>query len=140
MYQRDKSCLCRLRIAAGLAVLAGAACALPAAAQQIGDAATADAMTVVRDAHSGKLRAATSEEAQALHAARASMAPRMAPAPTLQKYHPNGARGVRLTDEFMSESVAVRNPDGSVQMQCLEPGHSAMGPHSHPQSIQPVTE
>lgn len=133
MSRREKS-----RAALALAVLA--ACALPAAAQQIGATDSADAMTVVRDADSGKLRAATGQEMQAMQAAKAKMALRFAPAPTLQKYHPNGARGVRLTDEFMSSSVAVRNPDGSVQMQCLEPGHSALGAHAHPQANQPVTE
>ena len=125
-------------LCAALALLGAAALPLQAAAQQAVE--SNDAMTVVRDADTGKLRAATGQEMQAMQAAKAKMALRFTPAPTLQKYHPNGARGVRLTDEFMSSSVAVRNPDGSVQMQCLEPGHSALGPHAHAQASQPVTE
>jgi hypothetical protein len=73
--------------------------------------------------------------------ARARTMLRVARAPTLQKYHPNGARGTRLTDEFMSSSVAVRNADGGVNMQCLEPGHAAAVPHGiHSHTNRPVEE
>src|SRR3954469_11390806 len=113
--------------AAGVALLSVAALPLQAAAQQTNEPAaveSASALTVVRDADTGKLRAPTAQELQELQSAAKAKAMRVAPAPTLQKYHPNGARGTRLTDEFMSSSVAVRNANGGVDMQCLEPGHS----------------
>jgi hypothetical protein len=47
----------------------------------------------------------------------ARVAPQQAP---LEKFHARGARGVRLTDEAISSSVAVRNADGSIGMQCFE--------------------
>lgn len=79
-----------------------------------------DSMTVVRDADSGKLRAATGEEATALKAVGAARALRVAPKPTLQKFHKSGATGARLTDDFMSQNVAVRQADGSLVEQCFD--------------------
>lgn len=103
----------------------------------------ADAMTVVRDPHSGKLRAPNAAELQALRNGNAngqSIAPRSEPAPLLQKYHASGARGVRLNDEFMSSSMVTRTADGKLEMQCLEPGHSGQAPHPAHTTLQPVTE
>lgn len=103
----------------------------------------ANAMTVVRDPHSGKLRAPTAAEMQALHSGNGngqSIAPRSTPAPLLQKYHASGARGLRLNDEFMSSSVVTRTVDGKLEMQCLEPGHSGQAPHPAHTTLQPVTE
>lgn len=82
-----------------------------------------DSLTVVRDAETGKLRNATAAEHAALQAKASSKmrAARVAPAQAPQeKFHAKGARGVRLTDEAISSSVAVRNPDGSIGMQCFE--------------------
>ena len=79
-----------------------------------------DSMTVVRDAESGKLRAATGEEAASLKAVGAARALRVAAKPTLQKVHKSGATGARLTDDFMSSNVAVRAPDGSLVEQCFD--------------------
>lgn len=79
-----------------------------------------DSITVSRDADTGKLRAATADEVTAMKAAGAARALRVAPKPTLQKYHASGARGARLTDEFMSQNVAVRQPDGSMVEQCFD--------------------
>jgi len=75
-----------------------------------------ESMTVVRDPETGKVRAATAEEQATLQAkaAKRMSLMRAAPKPTLQKFHPNGARGVRLTDEFVSSVRAVRQPDGSI--------------------------
>lgn len=85
-----------------------------------GSAAVAN-MTVVRDAETGKLRAPTADEISALQAKEARVSSlRAAPATTLQKYHFTGARGVRLTEEFISHSVAVRNADGTLSTQCLD--------------------
>ena len=94
--------------------------AKPAQAQAPVDA---NAQVVVRDAATGLLRAATPEEAQALHASRAGVATlrKSAVAATPQaRFHPSGARGARLTDEFMSYSVVVRQPDGSLATLCFE--------------------
>jgi hypothetical protein len=96
----------RLLGAAG--VLALCAAALPAVAQE---------QTVTRDADSGKLRAATSEELQTLAAKKAKNAMRVAAPTTLSKTHSSGARGARLTDEFLTSSVAVRQADGTVVVQ-----------------------
>jgi hypothetical protein len=79
-----------------------------------------DSMTVVRDADTGKLRAATGAEATALKAAGAAKALRVAAKPTLQKFHKSGATGARLTDDFMSSNVAVRQPDGTLVEQCFD--------------------
>jgi len=81
-----------------------------------------ESLTVVRDAETGKLRHATAAEQAALQAQAASTqrSARVAPKPTQQKVHASGARGARLTDEFVSTSVAVRKPDGSIEMQCFD--------------------
>ena len=81
---------------------------------------SADAMTVSRDADTGKLRAATADEVAAMKASGAARAMRVAAKPTQQKVHASGARGARLTDAFMSQNVAVRQPDGSVVEQCFD--------------------
>ena len=131
---------------AGLALAGASAMTLPAHAQQ------AEGMTVVRDATSGELRAPTAAEAASLQQAAAAktQASRIARQPTLQKYHPNGARGVRLTDEFTSSVIAVRNPDGSIGKQCVEGEGAAHAAHAHAAAspatpavhtaLQPVTE
>ncbi|MFC5481210.1 post-PEP-CTERM-1 domain-containing protein [Massilia suwonensis] len=77
-----------------------------------------DSMTVVRDPVTGKVRHATAEEQATLQAqsAKRMSLMRAAPKPTLQKFHPNGARGVRLTDEFVSSVRAERKADGSLSI------------------------
>lgn len=108
--------IARLLGAAG-AGLALCAVALPAAAQATQEAApSADAQTVSRDATTGKLRAATPEEQAALQAMKAAKQARVAAKPVLQKYHRNGAGGIRVNDEFMTSVTAVRAPDGKLQM------------------------
>jgi hypothetical protein len=121
--------------AAGLPAIAGAQAFEP----------TGNAMTVVRDAHTGKLRAPTAAELQELknnngNAYGRTIAARADAAPTQQKYHSTGAQGLRLNDGFMSSSVVTRTADGKLEMQCLEPGHSGMAPHAPHTSLQPVTE
>jgi hypothetical protein len=135
----------RLLGAAG-AGLALCACALPAAAQQaqpdaIQSAQSADAQTVTRDATTGQLRPATAEEQAALAALKAARQARVSPKPTLQKFHSSGASGVRLTDEFLSSSVAVRTPDGKLEMVCNEAhGGQPAAAHVHAAPNTPVTE
>ena len=128
----------------GLALAGASALATQAQAQ-----AQAEGLTVVRDATTGELRAPTALEAAALQQqvqAKASVS-RVAKQPTLQKYHPNGARGVRLTDEFTSSVVAVRNADGSIGKQCVEGVGAEHAAHAHAaaapvvkSALQPVTE
>jgi hypothetical protein len=99
-------------------------------------------MTVVRDAETGKLRAPNGQELQTMKlAAEARMMMRAAPAAAMEKFHVTGAHGARLTDEFMSSAVVVRNAKGGLDMQCLEPGHSAQAAHSvGSHATQPVEE
>lgn len=79
-----------------------------------------ESLTVVRDPDTGKLRHATAAEQAALQAASTQRSARVAPKPTQQKFHASGARGARLTDEFVNSSVAVRKPDGSIETQCFD--------------------
>lgn len=90
---------------------------------------SSDSLTVVRDAETGELRAATGPEQAALQAKAASKsrAARTAPQTVQQKFHANGARGARLTNEFISSSVAVRLPDGSIEKQCFDSHGAASG-------------
>ena len=98
-------------------VRAGAALALAAAAvPALADAEVANSQIAVRDAATGRLRAATADEARALQATRA---PAGTALHTVQRSHASGAKGVRLNDSFMSYSVVVRQPDGSMAEQCF---------------------
>ena len=98
--------------------------------------AQSDALTVVRDPGTGKLRSATAEEQEALKAQAQSSTARVrtlraaTPQQFQQKIHASGARGVRLTDEFTSSVRAERQPDGSIKTfesqnadQSAAPGH-----------------
>ncbi len=118
--------------------LAGvAALALPAMAQeapvqaaraeQAQSSVTASSnQIVVRDAGTGQLRAASPEEANTLREQHATgRLLRVAPQSTLPRFHASGARGARLTDEFMSYSVVVRQPDGSLKEFCFESREAA---------------
>ena len=133
MFATFKSCARSVSVAGtGLALAGFAALPLQALAHDGAEAAKpaqaqapvdANAQVVVRDAATGQLRAATPEEAQALHSGRAGVATlrKSAAAATPQaRFHPSGARGARLTDEFMSYSVVVRQPDGSLATLCFE--------------------
>jgi hypothetical protein len=90
-------------------------------------------LTVVRDAETGLLRAPTADELSAMQLRAAkSQSPRVAPAVPMQKYHSSGARGARMTDDFMSFAVAVRKADGSVGTQCFETKEAAEAALSTP--------
>ena len=118
-----------------LALASIAAWAAPAVAQeataqaakpeQAAPVDTSAGQIVVRDATSGELRAATAEEAQALREQHAKGRLRIAPQATLARYHYSGARGARLTDEFMNYSVVVRQPDGSLKEFCFQSREAA---------------
>jgi hypothetical protein len=113
----------------GALSLATAALCMPAHATQT--AATpnagggAEALVVVRDATTGRLRAPTAEEAQQ-HASRvatdrSALARGAAVRPTEQalvRRHSNGAKSVRMTDEMVSQVVAVRR-GSQVEAHCV---------------------
>ncbi|AKU23363.1 post-PEP-CTERM-1 domain-containing protein [Massilia sp. NR 4-1] len=109
---------------AGLGIAVLGLSALPAQAEtaQTSTVQSADALTVVRDPVTGELRAATGEEQAALQQkANAGKRLRQSAAPQAQqKFHASGARGARVTDEFLSSSVVTRLPDGSMQKQCFD--------------------
>jgi hypothetical protein len=111
-----------------------AALALPAMAQQATAtqpelapaAVTATSnQIVVRDGNTGQLRAASPDEAATLREQNAKGRLRVAPQSTLPRFHTSGARGARLTDEFMTFSVVVRQPDGSLKEYCFESREAA---------------
>jgi len=83
---------------------------------------------VVRDAATGKLRAASAKEARDLAGERAS-APAAEPLNTAPRVHASGARGVRLSDEFLNHAVIARLPDGSVVEQCFHTPEEAAIAH-----------
>ncbi len=96
--------------------------AVAAAATTVAEPSSADAQIVVKDGDTGRLRHATPQEAQALHAGRAH-ARRAAVAPE-SRSHWSGARGARLTDDFMSYSVMVKRADGTLVELCVEGGET----------------
>lgn len=128
-------------LGAGLALCAFA---LPAAAQETQQqeaVQSADAQTVSRDAATGQLRNATPEEQASLQALKAARQARVAPKPLLQKFHKSGAAGIRLNEEFLSSSTAVRMPDGKIEMICNEAhGSEPAVAHVHAAANTPVTE
>ena len=132
---------CQRLLAAAAAGAALCAAALPVHAQEAPQ--STDAQTISRDADTGKLRPATPAEQASLHASKMARQLRVAPQPTLQKYHANGARGMRLTDEFLTSSIAVRTPDGKIEMICNDThgGDAPAAPHVHAAAANtPVTE
>jgi hypothetical protein len=96
------------------------AAALPALAQTEAAKTAAVAPTaainqvVARDAVTGELRSATADEVRALQGKAKSRT--LAAQPSL-KSHVSGAKGVRLTDEFLSYAVVVRRADGTLVTQ-----------------------
>jgi hypothetical protein len=108
--------------ALGAAMSASAQSSPPAApAADVSQASAADAQIVVKDGDTGRLRHATPEEAQALHAARPRARSRAAPE---SRSHWSGATGARLTDEFMNYSVVVKRADGKLVELCVEGGET----------------
>ena len=113
--------------AAGLCLALMGAAALPAQAlaQETAAADTATAsqqQVVVRDAVTGQMRAATAEEYSKLDEIKANRDRnlRVARKVPTQRFHRSGAVGARMTDDYMSATVAVINKDGKVEMQCFD--------------------
>ena len=135
MFQKQQTGLRALR-AAGIALALMGFAGQSAIAQEA--VVSNESQTVVRDAETGKLRGATPAEAVALKAQSVKAMARIAPKATLQKTHSSGARGARLTDEFMTTSVAVRNADGSITVTHGDTQNADSTGHVH--TITPVTE
>lgn len=91
---------------------------------------------VVRDAATGQLRAATPAEANSLSASSKTTADQ--PIGLVQRAHASGARGVRLTDEFMNHHMLARQPDGSFATVCLHSAEDAAKFHQQPMLAKPV--
>lgn len=126
------------QVSKSMARAAGAAVVLAAFALTATPAMAADQAVVVKDAESGKLRNATAAEHAALAAKEKKDKARIAPGQMMPKFHASGAKGTRLTDEFMSTSVVVRQADGTLVRQCVE-GHDE-AQHAAHTTAQPVTE
>ncbi|MDB5961376.1 MAG: hypothetical protein JWP59_2670 [Massilia sp.] len=104
-----------------LAVAAIAGAPLTAVAQeQSSPEATADNLTVARDAVTGKIRAATAEEHAQLAAIRAAKARnfRVSPKQSVRRFHKSGANGVTLSEEMRNANtlVAIKGADGTIEM------------------------
>ncbi|HTJ07779.1 MAG TPA: hypothetical protein VL624_20720 [Caldimonas sp.] len=129
-----------------IAVIAIASAAIPlsafaldvAAAQDDAASLSADAQVVARDPVTGALRAATADEVKALQRARGAQA--RSGSPTSARYvHANGARGARLTDDFMNYSIVLRGADGKLVEICVQDPSVVANP-AQPKSATLPTE
>lgn len=136
MFQKQQTGLRALR-AAGI-TLALMGFASQGAVAQEAPVQSTDSQIAVKDAETGQLRAATPAEAAALTTKAARATARIAPKPTLQRIHSSGARGARLTDEFLTSSVAVVNADGTLTVSHGDAKNAESTGHVH--TITPVTE
>lgn len=117
--------ICSAGVLLAAASLAAQAADAPAPAPGADTVATvaSDAQVVVRDAATGHLRAPTESETQALHAAAPKL--RRIPGTPMQRSHHSGAKGVRLTEEFMSYSVVIKQADGRLVEYCFPNAEAA---------------
>ena len=113
--------ICSAGMLLAAASLAAQAADAPAVAASPDSDTTAtmapDAQVVVRDSVTGHLRAPTESESATLHAAGAALR-HSARAPQPRSHH-SGAKGVRLTEDFMSYSVVIKQPDGRLVEYCF---------------------
>jgi hypothetical protein len=86
---------------------------------------TPDAQIAVRDATTGQLRAPTSAEMKALLAAGVQKAARAPGLGTKTKRNASGATGARLSDQFLSYSILVKQPDGRLVEFCFQSPEAA---------------
>jgi hypothetical protein len=136
MFQKQQTGLRALR-AAGITLALMGFASQGAVAQEAAVQST-DSQIAVKDAETGQLRAATPAEAAALNTKAVRANARIAPKPTLQRIHSSGARGARLTDEFLTSSVAVVNADGTLTVTHGDAKNAESTGHVH--TITPVTE
>jgi hypothetical protein len=126
-------------VALGAAMSASAQSSPAAApAADVSGGLAADAQIVVKDGDTGKLRAATPEEARALHAGRANARASRGASPE-SRSHWSGARGARLTDDFMSFTVVVKRDDGKLVELCVEGGETTAKVVSSTPQFKPAT-
>jgi hypothetical protein len=107
---------------------AGAACSLPAAAEQDRQ----EGMVVVRDAQTGQLRNATPAEVKALRAQetrRGLVAPEPPSAVTIRS---DGTMQKRLGERGMVYSVVTRDADGKLGTQCVKGEEAAQAALERP--------
>ncbi|MEO8835211.1 MAG: hypothetical protein ABI364_00565 [Caldimonas sp.] len=123
-----------VRMAGALSVAGAAALPLLAHGQTVEatDAAptSTEGQVVARDLSTGKLRAATAEEAQALQRHRTAL--RRSPEAMQPRRHWSGAVGARLTDEFMTYSIVMRQADGKLVEICVDGAEAAAKAMSAP--------
>jgi hypothetical protein len=115
--------ICSAGVLLAAASLAAQATDAPAAAAPDAASVAPDAQVVVRDAATGRLRAPTESETQALRAAAPNL--RRVPGTPMQRAHHSGAKGVRLTEEFMSYSVVIKQADGRLVEYCFPNAETA---------------
>lgn len=106
-----------------LTALCASAWAAPQAAAQAAAGSATQGLTVVRDAESGELRAPTSAERQALHAASPASAAR--PSQPAVVTGPDGRLNARLGESRLVYSVVTRGPDGKLDQTCVQGAHAA---------------
>jgi hypothetical protein len=112
-----------------------AVCSLHAKAAPAQDGpAGSDGMVVVRDPQTGKMRAPTPAELQALRAKTAQAGAALAAAPRAATLAPrsDGSRGVRLGDKTMVYEVVTRGADGKLSSQCVEGADAAQKALANP--------
>jgi hypothetical protein len=99
-------------------------------------AAGQEGWVVVRDAQTGKMRAATPDEIKALRAAAppsAALTGKSQPQPQANLVtRPNGARGVRVGDSHKVFEVVTRGADGKLSSQCVQGEDAAQEALTHP--------
>jgi hypothetical protein len=123
MILRSTGLALALGLVGAAAPLAAAADATPAPTPTAAPAAAVEsqALRVVRDKATGKLRAPTADELKAMQAAeraerKARGLPEVAePAPLNITRHANGTLSARLTPDYMVTVRAERRPDGSLK-------------------------
>lgn len=94
-----------------------ALCASAWATPQAAASSATQGLTVVRDAESGELRAPTSAERQALHAATPSSAAR--PSQPTVVTGSDGRLNAQLGESRLVYSVVTRGPDGKLDQTCV---------------------
>ena len=99
-------------------------------------AAGQEGWVVVRDAQTGKLRAATPDEIKALRAAappNAALTGKAQAQPQANMVtRPNGTRGVHVGDSHKVFEVVTRGADGKLSSQCVQGEHAATEALTHP--------
>ena len=124
----SKQAMLTMSVVAALCVLATLSIQARAAGQQEG-------MIAVRDAETGRLRAATPDEIKALRAATppgAALTGRPPSQPQAVVTRPNGARGVRVGDSHKVFEVVTRGADGKLSSQCVQGEDAVREALTHP--------